>query len=118
MKRPRYSDIYDEAYHSKKLSSYVDKAMRRFCASPLRLAFVPHYLEVMLRTQTIGGRCNPDQTNSHLRWALRLSHVVTRYAARRIARCWLEFYYRPGGPWLRQKLVELDRQMSPINENL
>lgn len=103
MKRPRYHDVYNEAFnHKKTLAGYVEELLQSFHGAPQRLLHVPRYLDTMLRTQAIAHRDDGRLDRRSIWHAMRVSRFVQRRAARIITRQALHCIYRPDGPWLRK----------------
>ena len=105
MKRPRYADVYNAAFQSRSVVTYVRKAIKRFRQTPQHLVSVPKYVETMLRTQTIAMK-NVEQSRDMLKWALALSRFIERRSARIITSQMLHYLYHPNGPWLRNHIRE------------
>lgn len=106
MKRPRYSDVYTDAYQSRDrgaLGAFVESAIKRFRRKPAQLISVPQYIDTVYRTQSIAERQERPDT---LAWALRVVHFLRQRAANIITRQALHYLYNPNGPWLCRKLVD------------
>ena len=111
-KRPRYMDVYEQAYEcykrSQTVSGYVEGALRQFRHTPLELLQMPRHLHKMLRTQAIARNIQPEARDV-IGWALAVADFVHRRAGRVISHQALRYLYRPGGAWMRGCLDEWAR---------
>ena len=113
-KRPRYIDVYNDAYRSRKFSGFVHTAIKRFKLHPMHFVNVPLYIERMVQTQSIAERSKcvygdaEDNYQNIIRWALDLVHFMQRRAGRVLTRAALQFLYHPNGPWLRGQVYRLE----------
>ena len=107
----RYADVYNAAFRSGCVSTFVRHSMSRFKANPIRMVRVPRYVDRMLRTQGIGQRVHPSALAwDAVAWALRVSRFVERRAARTISRSFLRYWYHPSGPWMREQLRRIEQR--------
>ena len=109
MKRPRYADIYFEAYHSFSLPFYIRRKVRQFRRSPQHYLHVPLYIKTMVTTQSFVKRQSQydrQKIRDSIDWALAVVSFMRRRAAFLVTRCALEFIYNPNGPWLRRERLQ------------
>lgn len=109
MKRPRYADVYDEAFASSSVGDFVEHSIKQFRREPLHYLHVPSYIDTMFRTQSLAHRSSAGAPQDIIAWALAVSSFMRRRAARTITTRALMFLFRPGGPWMKRCMVEYTR---------
>ena len=101
-KRPRYADVYSAAYSCFCFPMFVSNELERFRRAPAHLVNVPRYIETLIRTQAPFERYRETEMTP-VRWALAVSNLMRKRAARIITHAALAFVYHPRGPWLRKQ---------------